>query len=87
MMNNMTTMTMNTLVANAAREAGIGYGELYTVDIIGTENNLCEMVLTTEWNRIECYADMTTGEILGVMAEPKSTDEIINEATERTLAA
>ncbi len=70
-------ITINTIIANAAREAGIRENEMYTVQIVNAEDNICELMLTTEWNRIDCYADIDTGEILGVMATPKTTDEII----------
>ncbi len=76
MMNN---MTINAVVANVAREAGIRNNEMYAVEIVNVENNIAEMVLTTEWNSIECYADVTTGEVLGLMATAKSMDEVVRE--------
>ena len=38
-------------------------------DIISIVDSICELVLTTEWNIIDCYADLRTGEILGIMGE------------------
>lgn len=74
-MKNNTTITA--IIANAAKEAGIRNDEFYTATIISIENDMLELVLGTEWNKVTCYADMLTGEILGLMAEAKSIDEIL----------
>lgn len=78
MMNTMNnTMTMNAMVVKAAREAGIKAGELFTVEIIGTENGICEMNLGTEWNTINCFVDLETEEVLGIMATARTMDEVL----------
>ena len=43
----------------------------------GDENGLAEILFETEWNTVTCYIDTETGEVLGLMGEGKSTDELI----------
>lgn len=74
-MNN--TMTMNAMVVKAAREAGIKAGELFTIEIVGTENGICEMILGTEWSTVSCYVDIESEEVLGIMATARSLDEVL----------
>lgn len=75
--------TINTVNANviakAAAEAGIRENEKYNVHLISIEGDLAEMVLETEWNLVTCYADVSTEEILGIMAEAKSSDDLIRD--------
>lgn len=76
------------IITNAAKEAGIRNDELYTVTIISVENDMLEIELGTEWNKVTCYANMLTGEILGLMAEARSIDEIIcSDFTNVTVSA
>lgn len=72
--------TMNTMVIKAAREAGIRTDELFAVEIVGIENGICEMVLTTAWNIVECFVDMDTEEVLGIMTTAKTMAEILRAA-------
>lgn len=75
-----TINTINTeIIAKAAAEAGIKENDKYDAYLISGEDNMIELLLETEWNRIVCYADTETEEILGIMAEPKSMDELIAE--------
>lgn len=69
--------TMAAIIAKAAAEAGIISDEKYNVHLISYENGLAEMILETEWNIVTCYADTETGEILGLMAEAKSIEELL----------
>ena len=75
--------TINTVnaavIAKAAAEAGIRENEKYNAYIVSVEGCLAEMMLETEWNLVTCYIDMETGEVLGLMAEAKSSDELIEE--------
>ena len=80
--------TINTVnaavIAQAAAEAGIRENEKYNAYLIEAEGNLAEVVLETEWNMITCYIDTETEEVLGIMAEAKSSDELIRELRELT---
>lgn len=60
---------INDIIAKAATEAGIRADEKHRAEILSTENGICEIALITEWNRVWCYADLRTGEILGIMGE------------------
>lgn len=68
---------MTYLIAKAAAESGIGKEERYEAGLIAFENGICEMELETEWNRVTCYADAASGEILGIMSEAKTIEEIL----------
>ena len=68
-MANIYRVDMKDVIARAAKESGIREDESYKAEIISITDGLCEMVLTTEWNIIDCYADLRTGEILGIMGE------------------
>ena len=78
--------TINTVnaavIAKAAAEAGIKANETYKAYIVSIEGSLAEIVIDTEWNTVTCYADVETGEVLGIMAEAKSSDELIAEFRE-----
>ena len=75
-MRNINTVN-NIVIANAAAEAGIRADEKYAVNIVSAENGLAEILFETEWNSVTCYIDTETGEVLGLMGEGKSTDELI----------
>ena len=80
-----TINTVNaTVIAKAAAEAGIRENEKYNAYIISVDGCLAEMILETEWNLVTCYIDTETGEVLGLMAEAKSSDELIRELRELT---
>ena len=68
-MANIYRFDMKDVIAKAAAEAGIRADEKHRAEILSAENGICEMVLITEWNRVWCYADLRTGEILGIMGE------------------
>jgi pyruvate/2-oxoglutarate dehydrogenase complex dihydrolipoamide dehydrogenase (E3) component len=78
--------TINTVnaavIANAAAESGIRANEAYKAYIVSVEGSLAEITIETEWNTVTCYADVETGEVLGIMAEAKSSDELIAEFRE-----
>jgi hypothetical protein len=80
--------TINTVnaavIAKAAAEAGIKANEVYKAYIVSVEGSLAEIAIETEWNTVTCYADVETGEVLGIMAEAKSSDELIRELRELT---
>lgn len=75
--------TINTvnesIIAKAAREAGIRENENYDAYIVSCEDDLFELVLETEWNRITVYTDRETGEVLGLMAIARSIDDLLSE--------
>lgn len=68
------------VAAKAALEAGLRKNEDYTAELIECRDGICEMMLTAEWNRIHCFADLRTGEILGMLSSSRSTDEILGRA-------
>ncbi len=78
--------TINTVnaavIAKAAAEAGIKANETYRAYIASIEGSLAEIVIETEWNTVTCYADVDTAEVLGIMAEAKSSDELLAEFRE-----
>lgn len=82
--------TINTVnaavIAKAAAEAGIRESENYNVYIIASEDILTGIILETEWNRIECWIDTETEEVLGIMAQPKSINELLTEGYVRVSA-
>jgi hypothetical protein len=83
--------TINTVnaavIAMAAAEAGIRENEKYNAYLIEAEGSIAEMVLETEWNLTTCYIDTETGEVLGIMAVAKSSDELIRELREVSAAS
>jgi hypothetical protein len=83
--------TINTVnaavIAKAATEAGIRENENYNVYIIASEDILTGIILETEWNRIECWIDTETEEVLGIMAQPKSIKELLSEGYVRVSTA
>ena len=83
--------TINTvnaaIIAKAAAEAGIRENEMYNVHIISAEGSITELVLDTEWNRIVCYVDTETSEVLGLMAQPKSSRELFSDGYSKAVAA
>jgi len=70
MANNFTAI--NSIISKAAAEAGIRDNEYYKFRIIGTEGDLIEFVLETEWMTATCYADLGSTRILGLMNEAKA---------------
>ena len=68
-MANIYRIDINDVIARAAAESGIREDEAFEAEIISTKNELCELTLTTEWNKVDCYADLRTGEIVGLMGE------------------
>ena len=75
-----TINTVNTaVIAKAAAEAGISANEASKAYIVSIEGSLAEIVIETEWNTVTCYADVDTAEVLGIMAEAKSSDELLAE--------
>ncbi len=83
--------TINTVnaavIAKAAAEVGIRENENYNVYLIASEGSLAEIILETEWNRIDCWIDTEAEEVLGIMAQPKSIRELLAEAYTRVSAA
>ena len=75
------------VIAKAAAEAGIRENESYNVYLIAAEDILTGIILETEWNRIECWIDAETEEVLGIMAQPKSINELLSEGYTRVSAA
>ena len=78
---NITCTVINSLIVKAASEAGIRDNENYKASIVSCEGNLAEILIETEWNTVTCYADTESGKILGLMAEAKSSDDLIAELT------
>ncbi len=72
----MKDMMINRVIATAANESGIRFDEEFKVENIKESEGLYEMTLETEWQRIECYADASTGEVLGIMSTPKGLDDL-----------
>lgn len=72
MANNFTAI--HNIIVKAAAEAGISDKEDYKVRIIGTDGDLIEFVLETEWMDVTCYADLESTQILGMMSETKGPD-------------
>ena len=66
-----------TVIAKAIMEAGIRENENYSVRITGIENSILGFEIETEWNRVTCYADTETNEVVGIMGEAKTVDEIL----------
>ena len=58
--------------------------EKYNAYIISVEGCLAEIMFETEWNLVTCYIDTETEEVLGLMAEAKSSDELIEELRKPT---
>ena len=73
--------TINTInaevIAKAAAEAGIRENENYEVQLVSFEKSLAEIIIETEWNRVTCYVDTESGEVLGLMGEAKSIEELL----------
>jgi hypothetical protein len=65
------------VIAKAVKEAGINENEKYNVTITGIEGSLISFVIDTEWNKVTCYADTDTKEVVGIMAEAKMIEEIL----------
>ena len=76
---NITCTVISALIVKAAAEAGIKDNENYKATIVSCEDTLIEILLETEWNTVTCYADTESGKILGLMAEAKSSDDLITE--------
>ncbi len=79
--------TINTVnaavIARAAAEAGIRADESCRVYLIDCSEELTCFELETEWTVTVCYADTETGELLGIMTEAKSIEDLLSET--RTL--
>ena len=83
--------TINTVnaavIAKAAAEAGIRENENFNAYLITSEGSLTEVILETEWSRIDCWIDTETEEVLGIMAQPKSINELLSKGYTRVSAA
>ena len=66
-----------TVIAKAVKEAGIREDEKFIVTVTGIENSIAAFEIETEWNRITCFADTDTNEVVGMMAEAKTIEEIL----------
>ena len=66
-----------TVIAKAVKEAGINENEKYNVIITGIEGSIVNFVIDTEWNKVTCYADIISEEVVGIMAEAKMVEEIL----------
>ena len=67
-----------TIISKAAAEAGIMDNENYKVRIIGRDSDMLEFELETEWTVTTCYADMESTQILGLMTENKSLENLLD---------
>ena len=65
------------VITKAVKEAGIKENEKFNVNITEIEGSLISFELDTEWNKVTCYADIDTEEVLGIMAEAKTVEEIL----------
>ena len=66
-----------TVIAKAVKEAGIREDEKFIVTVTGIENSIVAFEIETEWNRVTCFADTDTNEVVGMMAEAKTIEEIL----------
>ena len=66
-----------TVIAMAVKEAGIKEGEKYSVTVTGSENSIVAFEIDTEWSKATCYADTDTNEVVGIMSEAKTIEEIL----------
>ncbi len=66
-----------TVIAMAVKEAGIREDEKFTVTVTGIENSIVAFEIETEWNKVTCFADTDTNEVVGMMAEAKTIEEIL----------
>ena len=66
-----------TVIAKAVKEAGIREDENYIVRIGNIKNGILGFEIETEWNRVTCFADTDTNEVVGIMAEAKTIEEIL----------
>ena len=66
-----------TVIAKAVKEAGINENEKYNVILTGNEGRIVNFVIDTEWNKVTCYADIISEEVVGIMAEAKMVEEIL----------
>ena len=71
--------TIYTIITKAAAEAGIRENENYKVRIISRDNDMLEFELETEWTFTTCFADMESTQILGLMTETKSIENIFED--------
>jgi len=83
-MTNTNRFNITDVTAKAAFEAGIRSDEFYTVSVISNEGGLLEFVLTTEWNTTLCYADLVTGEIVGLLSEAKAIEDVFSDLSFET---
>ena len=66
-----------TVIAKAVKEAGIREDEKFSVTVTGIENSIVAFEIETKWNKVTCYADTDTNEVVGMIAEAKSIEEIL----------
>ena len=66
-----------TVIAKAVKEAGIREDEKFSVTVTGIENSIVAFEIETEWNKVTCFTDMDTNEVVGLMAEAKTIKEIL----------
>ena len=66
-----------TVIAKAVKEARISENDKYSVVITGFENGILGFEIETEWNKVSCFADTESNEVVGLMAEAKTIDEIL----------
>ena len=70
--------TIYTIITKAASEAGIRDNEEYKVRIVSRDSDMFEFELETEWTVTTCYADMESAQILGLMTENKSLENLLD---------
>ena len=71
--------TNYTIITKAAAEAGIRENEDYEVNFISRGSDMLVFELETEWTVTTCYADMESTQILGLMTETKSIENIFED--------
>lgn len=71
--------TNYTIITKAAEEAGIRENENYEVNFISKGSDMLVFELETEWTVTTCYADMESTQILGLMTETKSIENIFED--------
>ena len=71
--------TNYTIITKAAAEAGIRENEDYEVNFISKGSDMLVFELETEWTVTTCYADMESTQILGLMTEAKSIENIFED--------